>query len=294
MTDQAAGLRQIASAVDPASNRPAVIAITSGKGGVGKTNIVANLSLALLKHQQRVLVMDADYGLANIDVLLALSPPYHLGHVLFGEKTLEEVIVKGPGGLEIIPAGSGIQELTSLTPDQEKRLFAAMSGLRDKYDFLIIDTAAGISKNVIRLLLASSMVVVVTQPEPTAIVDAYAMVKVITRNHPDQTFPVKLLVNSVSGAEEAEAVYSQIRSACMRFLKRDVELLGYVPWDDALASCVREQKPVLQVHPNSRASRQFMSLAKTIMADWKRDPRRANAVFWSESFRRDVTLPAET
>lgn len=298
MVDQASGLRRLQKLkeekqVDGDGTHPAVVAITSGKGGVGKTNIVANLALALIRHQQRVVIMDADYGLANIDVLLALSPRYHLGHVLFGEKTLEEIMVKGPAGMQIIPAGSGFQELTHLSPDMETRLFQGLAGLRNRCDFLLIDTAAGISKNVLRMLLASSQVIVVTQPEPTAIVDAYAVIKVVAFNHPDSDFPVKLLVNNVSGAEEAEAVFGQVRSACVKFLKRDIEMFGYIPWDGLLADCVREQKALMDGHSNSPAGRQFMALGKKLLADWKKNPRKATAIFWTDLFKTQCEIPVE-
>lgn len=299
MGDQASGLRQLRK-IEPEKPSdatvplPAVLAVTSGKGGVGKTNVVANLALALIRLQQRVVVLDADYGLANIDVLLALSPQYHLGHVLYGEKRMEEIMVTGPAGLRIIPAGSGLQELTNLTPDQEARLFEGLATLRDRFDFLIVDTAAGISKNVVRQLLAASAVIVVTQPEPTAIVDAYAVIKVIIHNHPDTTYPIKLLVNNVTGPREAEAVYNQVRSACQRFLKRDIELLGHVPYDDLLLMSVRRQRALLEEHPNSRAGRQFMVLAKKILVEWRRNPRKGTAIFWTDFLRNDVSVPAET
>jgi flagellar biosynthesis protein FlhG len=156
-----------------------VVAVTSGKGGVGKTNVVANLSVSLSELGKKIVVLDADFGLASIDVLLGLTPRYHLGHVLFGDKTLTEVMIPGPEGIRIIPASSGLQRMSELTLAQRNHLVECLQDLDAETDYFIIDTAAGISRNVIHFLLSAQEVIVVSAPEPTAIVDAYAVIKII-------------------------------------------------------------------------------------------------------------------
>ena len=166
------------------SQGPKIIAVTSGKGGVGKTNVVANLAVSLSELGKQIVVLDADFGLANIDVLLGLTPRYHLGHVLFGNKTLSEIMVQGPKGMRIIPASSGLQRMSELTLAQRNHLVESFTSLDLDTDYFIIDTAAGISRNVIHFLLSSQEVIVVSAPEPTAIVDAYAVIKIILAEDP--------------------------------------------------------------------------------------------------------------
>ncbi len=173
-----------------------IVAVTSGKGGVGKTNVVANLAAVLSDLGKKVLVFDADLGLANIDVLLGLAPRFHLGHVLIGKKALSEIIVPGPKGMRIIPASSGIQGLTEITNEQRNHLVDSFSELDSDIDYLIIDTAAGVSRNVIHFLLPAHEVIVVSAPEPTAIVDAYAVIKILLTEDPEKD--VKVLMNSVA------------------------------------------------------------------------------------------------
>ena len=174
-----------------------LIAITSGKGGVGKTNVVVNLALALTRAKQRVAIFDADFGLANVDVVLGLAPTYHMGHVIEGILPLREIILEGPEGVHIIPASSGIQDLAVMSQAQRDELVFQLDQVLSSYDYIFIDTAAGISDNVIRFLMAAPRVVVVCAPEPTAIVDAYALIKVLFRRSPSKD--VLVLVNLVEG-----------------------------------------------------------------------------------------------
>ncbi len=174
------------------------MAIASGKGGVGKTNVVAGLAMALAQMGQRVVVLDADFGLANLDILLGLSPEYTLEHVLRGEKLMEEILLDGPFGIRIIPASSGIQELTRLDAAAEMRLVQGLQRISAGSDWLLIDTAAGIHDSVIKLLMAAQEVLLVTTPEPTALVDVYAMVKVVHLRDPHK--PLWLLVNNAQSA----------------------------------------------------------------------------------------------
>jgi flagellar biosynthesis protein FlhG len=244
------------------TRRGAIIAITSGKGGVGKTNVVINLAASLARLGHRVGILDADFGLGNIDVMLGLTPPLHLGHFLTGEKELEDVIIDGPLGIRIIPAGSGIQALTALTPQQWQRLESIIRRASADLDFLLIDTAAGISDNVIELLLMSERVIVVTSFEPTAVVDAYAVIKILSAANPRKE--VGLVVNGARDSDEAGLVFRQLDIASNRFLHRDLSYYGFVVQDAAVPEAVRAQRAVVDYQPQAPASRCFRILASRI------------------------------
>jgi flagellar biosynthesis protein FlhG len=249
------------------SHEPKILAVTSGKGGVGKTNIVANLSASLSEFGKKVVVLDADFGLANIDVLLGLTPRYHLGHVLFGNKTLSEIMIQGPRGIRIIPASSGLQRMSELTSVQRNNLVESLTSLDPDTDYFVIDTAAGISRNVIHFLLSAQQVIVVSAPEPTAIVDAYALIKIILAEDPDKE--IQVLINSVGQAEDAHEVYCQINSVVKRFLNREVKYLGHIEKDSCVPKAVRSQILVTQRYPDSAASRCFRDLARRIVQQEK-------------------------
>lgn len=238
------------------------LSITSGKGGVGKTNVVVNLAVALARLRHRVVVLDADFGLGNVDVLLGLAPQAHLGHVLAGDKTMREVIVEGPEGIHIIPASSGLRELTVLSDTHWMRLETGLRALAEDYDFLLVDTAAGIADNVIDLLATTDRVLIVTSPEPTAVVDAYAMIKVLTANGVQTDLGV--LVNDARDAEEASTVFRQLQVAAERFLNRRVHSYGFVAHDPNVREAVCLQQPVVFQHPQSPASLCFRMLATRV------------------------------
>lgn len=236
-----------------------VIAITSGKGGVGKTNIVANLGYALSKAGQRVLIFDADLGLGNLDVLLGLTPRYNFSHVIEGKKRLSEIIVDGPGNLKILPASSGIQKLTKLTLPQKMAIFNELNVLLLGYDIVLIDTAAGISSNVLFFNASADEIMVVVTPEPTAITDAYALIKVLSVKYQEKNF--RLLVNLAKNREEADDVSRQLCLVADRFLDVSIDHFGSVLADDKVKAGVRRQKIVSEMAPMSRASRNFAELA---------------------------------
>ncbi len=239
---------------------PKIVAVTSGKGGVGKTNVVANLSVSLSELGKKVVVLDADFGLANLDVLLGLTPRYHLGHVLFGNKSLAEVMIQGPKGIRIIPASSGLQRMSELTLAQRNHLIESFTHLDSDTDYFIIDTAAGISRNVIHFLLSAQEVIVVSAPEPTAIVDAYAVIKIILAE--DHKKSIQVLINSADHAEEAHEVFCQINSVVKRFLNREIDYLGHIEHDAHVPQAVRSQMLVTHRFPNAPASRCFRNLAR--------------------------------
>jgi flagellar biosynthesis protein FlhG len=238
------------------------LAVTSGKGGVGKTSVVVNLAVALARMRSRVGILDADFGLGNVDVLLGLAPTSHLGHLLAGEKEIDDIVVEGPRGVRIIPASSGLRELTSLTEPQWTRLSGALERVCEELDYLLIDTASGVSDNVVELLLSAQRVLVVTSLEPSAMVDAYAMVKVLCTSDPEKEIGV--LVNGARDGEEAELVYRQLDIAATRFLQRGLRYYGFVPYDPALREAVLEQRPIVDHRPQSPASRCFRMLATRI------------------------------
>ena len=242
--------------------RVVTIAVTSGKGGVGKTNVVINLAVSLARLRHRVAILDADFGLGNVDVLLGLAPPSHIGHVIAGEKTLQDVMVPGPLGVRLIPATSGLRQMTALAPEGWKEIRSGLATLADSLDYLIVDTAAGISSNVIDALGLAHRVVIVTSLEPTAVVDAYAMVKVLSAEAPAQ--PIGILVNNAADGHEAQLVFSQLEVASRRFLKRGLEYYGFVTHDPGVREAVLMQRAIVDHLPQAPASRCFRILASRI------------------------------
>lgn len=291
MLDQASTLREVIKTSSenelglPSWGRqPVAIAITSGKGGVGKTNVVANLAVSLANMGKRVLILDADFGLANIDVLFGMAPKRNLGDFVFGVTPLEEIVVEGPSGVKIIPATSGIEQMTALTREQQNKLIRGICQLGTETDYLLIDTAAGISANVIHFLLAAGLVIVVTAPEPTAIVDAYLMVKILA--HRESQKRVFLLVNSVSGRDEANYVFRQIDKVSNRFLKKPVELLGFIERDKNMLEAVARQMPVVNMAPQTPAARCLTNIARKLDQICSQRKAEQNISFsWDELFR---------
>ncbi len=244
------------------THSPLIITITSGKGGVGKTNIVANLGYSLSRFGKRVLILDADLGLGNLDVLLGLTPEYNLSHVIQGEKKLNEIVVSGPGRLKILPAASGIQELTALTREERYLVFSQLADLLNNFDIMLIDTAAGISSDVLYFNINADEILVVATPEPTSITDAYALMKVLSVKYGTDQF--KLVVNSASSPQEADDVYRQLSLVADRFLKIDLEYYGGIMLDNNLRKGVRKQKVVSEMAPLAKASRNFSTIAHKI------------------------------
>lgn len=255
---------------DPASKgltggstpHPKIISITSGKGGVGKTNIVANLGFTLRRFGKKVLILDADLGLGNLDVLLGLTPQYNLSHVIRGEKQLAEVVVPGPGGMQILPAASGIQDLTALTQEERYMVFSQLDNFISDFDIMLIDTAAGISSNVLYFNINSDEILIVATPEPTSITDAYAMMKVLSVKYGTAHF--KLVVNAAASTQEADDVYRQLGLVADRFLNISMEYYGCILLDENIKKGVRQQRAVTEMAPLSKASRNFASLARKV------------------------------
>ncbi len=267
--DQAAKLRQIVTESngipeDTKTQRLRSIAITSGKGGVGKTNIATNLAIALAeKTNKKIYILDADLGLANIDVILGITPKYNLAHVIRGEKKLEEILVKGPMGVNIIPGTSGVSELANLSKEERERFLEKLSSLEKEDGILIIDTGAGIDDNVLDFVLSSDEVIVVTTPEPTAITDAYALIKIISASKSDVN--INLLVNMVKKEEEFELVTRGILLVAKQFLGVDIKKLGYVYYDNVVSKSVLSQDAFYILYPDSIATKCINNIALSLL-----------------------------
>ena len=240
-----------------------VVAIASGKGGVGKTNIAVSLAIALSQAGMRVMIVDADLGLANIDVLLGLYPRFNLGHVVSGQKSLKDVMIDGPEGIRIIPGACGLRNMAQMEPDRRHALLTELVSLDALSDMLLIDTGAGLSSNVMDFVVSADETIIVTTPEPTAIADAYAMTKVIAQVNSDAY--VRLLVNQARSELEADQVAEQITSVARRFLNVHVDRLGYVFVDVAVQRAVRAQKPFLLLYPHSSAAECVKALADRML-----------------------------
>jgi len=255
--DQATGLRKI---VSPKPVK--VIAVSGGKGGVGKTNVSVNLAASLAKDGKEVLLMDADLGLANIDVLLGLNPAYDLSHVISGERTLEEVIIDGPANIKVIPASSGISRMANLTVKEQAGLIQAFSELGHAIDVMVVDTAAGISDSVINFCSASHEVVVVVCDEPASITDAYAFIKVMSREHKVQRF--QILANMAHTAQEGRELFHKLSKATDRFLDVMLTFMGTIPYDEKLRKAVQHQRAVVDAFPRSPSALAMKRMAKQV------------------------------
>ncbi len=241
-----------------------VIAVSSGKGGVGKTNVSVNLSLAMVAAGQNVLLMDADLGLANVDLLLGLHTELNLSHVVSGERTLQEVIVDGPEGLKIIPAASGMQMMSELSAGQHAGVIRAFSDLTMPIDTLVVDTAAGISDGVVSFIKASSEVIVVVCNEPTSLTDAYALIKVMSQEHGVHKF--NILANSVRDPQEGLKLFKKLSRVTDYYLDVALIYMGAVPHDEYLVKAVKKQRAVMQAYPQCPASLAFGKLARTAIS----------------------------
>lgn len=242
-----------------------VFSITSGKGGVGKTATVANLAVLLAKMGKRVLILDADLGLANIDVVFGLAPTHNLNHFFAGDCELPSILIDGPLGIKILPAGSGVQRFTRLDSQQKLRLLDALDSMHNDFDFVLIDTEAGISENVTYFNTAAQEIMVVTTPEPTAITDAYALMKLLSNQYHEKHF--NLIVNFITHEEEALDVYRKLTMVANRYLDISIDYMGSIPTDKQMVDAIRKQQVMVQLYPESKTSMAFEALARTLMQE---------------------------
>lgn len=244
------------------NGKPRVYAIASGKGGVGKTNLAANLAVALGGLGRRVLLFDADLGMANTEVLFGLTPRQNVRHVVEGGQPLRNILIDGPEGIEIAPAGSGVAALAELPSGAGDALVKELSSLAVDYDEVLIDAPPGIGTNALRFALMADELLVVLTPEPTSVADAYALVKLVRQKRPDM--PLRLIINMAMGAEESARVAEAFGEITSRFLGMNVRSLGDVPWDDCVPDAVRRQKPFVICYPNCRAARRVRDMGRAL------------------------------
>jgi flagellar biosynthesis protein FlhG len=251
-------------------SRARTLVVASGKGGVGKSNLCANLAVALGQRGARVLLLDADISQANLDLLLGVHPRYDLQHVLSGERTLEEIVVMAPGGVQLIPAASDVPELAELDDYRRECLLRGVATLDARADLVIMDTASGVTRDALALCLAADEVVVMTTPEMPAFADAYGLIKVLSTQ--GIRVPPHLLVSQATTADEAEETADRIRLVARRFLQLEVDSWGAIPEDPAIPLAVRRQEPVVVAYPHSPAALAYCALAERLWPARPSDP----------------------
>ncbi len=264
--DQAEQLRNIIKKQRPPRKIARVITVTSGKGGVGKSNISVNLGIQMSRLGQRVIILDADFGLANVEVMLGIRPRYNLADLMFRGRGLQDIITKGPENIGFISGGSGIHELANVTRNQIIFLTQKLDELDELADVIIIDTGAGITDSVLEFVTASSEVLLVATPEPTSITDAYALLKTLNRKGDfttDNTV-IKMIANRVESYEEAKQLYTKLNLVVEKFLTVKMEFLGAVPQDNNVTKAVMQQKPYSTLYPNSPSSKAISELANIL------------------------------
>lgn len=279
MNDQARGLReQIRQRNIPEAQTASakILTVTSGKGGVGKSNFTLNFALSLRRKGYRVLVFDADIGLANLDVLMGISPRYNLYHLLNKQKTLKEIIYPGPEGLQFIAGGSGFTELLNMSEADLDRFASQIQQLGDSMDYILFDTGAGLSKETLKFIVASHETFIVTTPEPTSITDAYAIMKMV--NSMNYKISFKLVINRVNNSREGKQTADKLRLAAKRFLDLDISTLGYVEDDHHVPKAVRKQVPFSIEYPGSTASRSMSRIATSYLSGQQNDEQKVSGV----------------
>lgn len=255
--DQASGLRNIAR------TKPVkVIAVTAGKGGVGKSNVSVNLAVALAQQNKNVMLLDADLGLANIDIMLGLHTKYNLSHVIQGVCHLSDIILQGPNGIRVIPAASGTEFMTQLSSAEHAGIIDSFNELTDDLDYMIIDTAAGISDTVLSFTRSSQELIVVVCDEPTSLTDAYALIKVMSKRYEWKHFHI--LANMVRNLKDGRELFNKLFRVSEQFLDVHLDYLGAIPFDEHVHQAVKKQKPVLIAYPDSSASAAMKELAENV------------------------------
>ena len=261
VAEQAQKLREF---VQKSQGQARVVAVTSGKGGVGKTSTSVNLAIALAQRKHKVVLMDADLGLANVEVLLGLNSLYNLQHVIDGEKSVSQILVQGPGGIHVVPGSSGLAKLADLTETGRQNILNGLKELQNRADFIILDTMAGIGQNAVSFVVAADEVLLVTTPEPSAIVDAYAMLKTIYGKNEDAV--VRMVVNMVMNQKQATAVATKLASVTQQYLGRKPSYLGFVPRDPHVSQAVMQSFPFALRFPSAPATKCIEDLATRLIS----------------------------
>lgn len=266
--DQAQNLRNIVKSTNKVQNKKArVITVTSGKGGVGKSSISINLAIQFRQMGKSVIIFDADFGLANIEVMFGAIPKYNLSDLVYRGKELKDIIVKGPMDIGFVSGGSGISGLGNLTRDQLVYIVYKLKELEQMADIIIIDTGAGISSSVLDFVVAASEILIVTTPEPTSITDSYSLLKALNKynDFDKDTTKIRLVANRVSSLEEGNNLFNKLNIVVSKFLNIDLEFLGVIQNDDNMSRSVIQQKPISIAYPNSHAVREFQNLARKML-----------------------------
>lgn len=271
--DQADKLREKVELLKEQAPASRVIAVTSGKGGVGKTSLSVNLALQMQAQGKKVVILDADFGLANVEIMLGIRPQYNLADLIFDNKSIEEIITEGPMGVGFISGGSGVQDLVNLDKDKLKTLIAKLVKLDSLYDVIIIDTGAGIADSVVEFVLSSPEVLLVVTPEPTSITDAYSLLKAVNRKKEfkREQKSIKVVTNRVNSMEEGQEIYDKISIVVSKFLNIQLEYLGHISFDKSLTNAVVEQKPICLQAPNSEASLRIRGICGKLLDETYED-----------------------
>ncbi len=264
MLDQAESLRKLINNEEQEVKKTTtkIITVTSGKGGVGKSNFVVNLAILLQNKGKKVLIFDADLGMGNDDVLMGLYPKYNIFDIIFTGLEIKDIIITGTNGVDLIPAGSALSKAQELEEDQ-KKLFIEKLEMLDEYDYILMDTGAGVNKDVLSFIAASEELIIVTTPEPTSLTDGYSLIK--ATDHYNLKTKAKIIVNKAFTKEEGEETYNKFNRAVTKFLKIDVEYLGCILEDKKLVQSVRQQKPFVILYPNCDASRDIEKIASKLL-----------------------------
>lgn len=266
--DQATQLRNLIKSQEKQKSLASVITVTSGKGGVGKSNMSVNLAVQMSRLGKRVIILDADFGLANVEVMFGIRPQYNLSDLMFKNKELVDILCEGPQGIQIISGGSGVQEMANLTKYQITNLTSKLAELDRLADVIIIDTGAGISNAVLEFVVNSNDVVVVATPEPTSITDAYALLKALNKREDyDKLKPVKLITNRVESYRNGKELFDKLNVVVNRFLDIQIEFLGAVPQDSNVPKAVIRQIPFSIAYPNTKAALAVRELAGMLLKD---------------------------
>lgn len=263
VADQAQPLRELVKRSAGGDRAMKIVTVASGKGGVGKSSICVNMSIALSLLGYRVLVVDADFGLANIDVMLGVSAKYNMGHLLRGERTVHEIIQQGHSGVRFISGGSGVFELLQMDDAQLRSIMKDLMRLKDPADVILFDAGAGINDNIMQLVESSTDTIVITTPEPTAILDAYALVKTIVRESRQQN--IRLIMNKCETRREAQMATEGFVQVIARHLSLEVRSLGCVLYDHDVINSIKSQTPVMTSHPNGRTAREITEITRNLM-----------------------------
>lgn len=277
MLDQAEALRKLVNNDDEnKKNSTKIITVTSGKGGVGKSNFVVNLGICLQNKGKKVLIFDADLGMGNDDVLMGLYPKYNIFDIIFTGKKIQDIIIEGPSGVSLIPAGSGLNKVQELKKEERELFLNKLEGL-DEFDYILMDTGAGVSRDILAFISASEDLIIITTPEPTSLTDAYSLLK--ATDHFKLKSEAKIIVNKAFTKKEGEETYCRFERAVTTFLKINVSYLGCILDDRKLVQSVRAQKPFVISYPNCTASKDVENIAIKIIGEKASTSNGATGVF---------------